>query len=46
MKIEKNLKNKQTQITMNISLSLIIQQILMTLSNFYTFSIFNDAPQP
>ena len=35
---------------MNISLSLIVvqltQQILMTLSNFYTISIFNDAPQP
>jgi len=31
---------------MNIYLSLITQQILMTLSNFYTISIFNDAPQP
>ena len=29
---------------MNISLSVITQQFLMTLSNFYT--IFNDAPQP
>jgi cytochrome c oxidase subunit 2 len=31
---------------MNISLTQITQQILMTLSNFYTISIFNDAPQP
>jgi cytochrome c oxidase subunit 2 len=29
---------------MNISLTQITQQIIMTLSNFY--SIFNDAPQP
>jgi cytochrome c oxidase subunit 2 len=33
---------------MNISLSQITLQIIMTLSNFYTntISIFNDAPQP
>jgi len=31
---------------MNISLTQVTQQIIMTLSNFYTLLIFNDAPQP
>ena len=31
---------------MNLNMKLITQKFIMTFSNFNTFSIFNDAPQP